>query len=67
MTPDELQENVVALKLNRALPVVTNFSPSSQQTSERPVSLRAAGDDAAGSLLLDGAVDWKKADPKAHG
>ena len=43
------------------------FSTAPIAKKAQPPPANTATDDAAGSLLLDGAVDWKKADPKAHG
>ena len=57
MTTDELQENVVALKLERALPVVTDFG--------RKVSSRQ--DDGRGEVIMPALSAGGPTDPKSHG
>ena len=56
MTLDELHENVVALKLEKELPVVTNFSTANR----RAISMN---DDNSGNIFKTKA----SSDPKAHG
>lgn len=61
MTTDELQENVIALKLERALPIVTDI-----RRSERQVSNRQGGKDEVIVPALSTA-GGALTDPKAHG
>ena len=60
MTLDELHENVVALKLEKELPIITNYSSA----MERAVSVR---DDNGSDSGLMNKMAGKSSDPKAHG
>ena len=59
MTTDELQENVIALKLEQALPVVTENIGSQRQVSNRQA--------AAENSIIPALSAGRSTDPKAHG